>query len=77
MSGRRRTAGHLQPKPQCGNTHAVMQFNRSPSSLALKGRALKVSRKVDGKSRPPLSCGADPGPSGFDWKEWQPTDDAN
>jgi hypothetical protein len=46
----------------------VVQFNR-PSSLALKSRALKVSRKVKGKSRPRLSSGADPGPAGFDWIE--------
>jgi hypothetical protein len=43
----------------------VVQFNR-------KSRALKVSRKVKGKSRPRLSSGADPGPAGFDWIELFP-----
>ena len=49
----------------------VVQFNR-PSSLALKSRAVKVSRKVKGKSRPRLLSGADPGPAGFDWIELFP-----
>ena len=55
MSGRRRTAGHLSTKTTL-RKHArettVVQLNRSPSSLALKARALKVSRKLDGKSHP-------------------------
>ena len=45
----------------------VVQLNR-PS----RSRALKVSRKVIGKSRPRLLSGADPGPAGFDWIELFP-----
>ena len=42
---------------------------QNPSSLASKARALRVARKLEREGRPRLSGGADPGPSGFAWKE--------
>jgi hypothetical protein len=50
----------------------AVQLKRIPSSLALKARGLKVSRKLERESRQRLSSGADPGPSGFDWIELFP-----
>ena len=42
---------------------------QNPFSLASKARALRVARKLERERRPRLSGGADPGPSGFAWKE--------
>ena len=55
----------------------VVQLKQYPSSLASKTHALRVARKLGREGRPRLSCGADPGPSGFDWKELKRTDDFN
>ena len=49
----------------------------NPSSLASKGFALRVARKLEREGRLRLSGGADPGPSGFDWKELKRTEDSN
>jgi hypothetical protein len=57
------------------NSHEtrVVQLSRSPSILAARGRAVKVSQKLE----PVISSGADPGPAGFDWEELKPTNDTN
>ena len=58
------------------NSHEtrVAQFSQSPSTLAARGRAVKVSQKLE---HPVISSGADPGPVGFDWEELKPTNDTN
>lgn len=50
---------------------------QKPSSLASKARALRVARKLEREGRPRLSGGADPGPSGFAWKELKRTEDSS
>ena len=58
------------------NSHEtrVVQFSRNPSTLAARGRAVKVSQELE---HPVISRGADPGPAGFDWEELKPTNDTN
>ena len=48
---------------------------RTRSKLASKAHALRVARKLEREGRPRLSGGADPGPSGFAWKELKRTED--
>ena len=59
------------------NSHEtrVVQFSRSPSILAASGRGVKVSQKLEQKTHPVISSGADPGPAGFDWEELKSMDD--
>jgi len=52
----------------------VVQFSRSPSILAARAGAVKLSQKLAQKAHPVLSSRADPGPAGFDWEEFKPTD---
>jgi hypothetical protein len=61
------------------NSHEtrVVQFSRSPSILAARGRAVKVSPKLEQKAHPVVSSGTDPGPAGFDWEELKPTNDTH
>ena len=56
---------------------SVVELKQNPSSLASKSRASRVARKLEREGRPRLSGGVDPGPSGFDWKELNRTDDFN
>jgi len=50
----------------------VVQFSRS--ILGARGRAVKVSQKLEQKA-PVISSWVDPGPAGFDWEELKSTDD--
>jgi len=60
------------------NSHEtrIVQFSQSPSILAARGRAVKVSQKLEQTAHPVISSGVDPGPAGFfDWEELKSTDD--
>jgi hypothetical protein len=47
---------------------------QNPSKLASKALALRVARKLEREEQPRPSGGADPGPSGFAWKELKRTE---
>jgi hypothetical protein len=72
MPRRRRTSAQNNSRET-----RVIQFSRSPSTLAVRARSAKVSQKLEQKARPVLSSGADPGPAGFDWEELKSTDGTN
>ena len=55
----------------------VVQFKQNPSSVVSKARALRMARKLEREGRPRLSGGADPGPSGFAWKELKRNEASN
>ena len=67
MPGRRRRADDRDES-------TVVQ---NPSLLASKARALRVARKLERERRPRDSGGADPGPSGFAWKELKRNEASN
>ena len=46
---------------------------QNPSKLASKAHALRVARKLEREEQRRPSGGADPGPSGFAWKELKRT----
>ena len=50
---------------------------QNPSTLASKAHDLRVARKLERERRPCDSGGADPGPSGFAWKELKRTEDSS
>ena len=60
-----------------GQTIGMNHGRPESSSVVSKARALRMARKLEREGRPRLSGGADPGPSGFDWKELKRTEDFN
>jgi hypothetical protein len=73
---RRWTADDVTKLRQLAGKHPrnaiAAQLGRGPSALAVKAHHLKVSLKVVRNNEAPTFSGADPGPFGFDWKDWKP-----